>query len=143
MTAENVQAGQDITLVIGSTEVDSIQTVGEVTLGDEVAKIGEGSMVVDALGGVTSDVVQPGQITLVVAEGQGQVLASQLGEESAADGEAGQDITLAIKDADGAVRQFTLRSAWASSWTASDLSAGSSGSTIETVLIEFDDVEFE
>ncbi|MGY5130025.1 hypothetical protein [Streptomyces nigrescens] len=143
MTAENALTEQDLALVIGTTEVASVEAIGGLTVADNVVKVGKSTTVEDAFGGVTSDAVQPGQITLVVAEGQGQALASELGQAPTTDGEAAQEVTLAVKDASGAVRQVQLTRAWASSWSASDLSADSSGPAIETVQIEFNDMRIE
>ncbi|MEU3994178.1 phage tail protein [Streptomyces platensis] len=142
MTAENALTGQDLALVIGTTEVASVEAIGGLTVADEVVKVGQSATVEDVFGGVTSDAVQPGRITLVVAEGQGQALARQLGEAPTTDGEA-QEVTLAVKDADGAVRQVQLRNAWASSWSATDVSADNSAPAIETVQIEFNDMAIE
>ncbi|MDX3326940.1 MULTISPECIES: hypothetical protein [Streptomyces] len=141
MTAENMLAGQDLTLGIGSTEVDSVQAIGEITLADDVVNVGKSTTVEDAFGGVTSDVVQPGQISLVFAEGQAQALVSQLGEAPATDGQAAETVTLAIKDVSGAVHRMNFVNAWARSVSSSDSSAAGSEAAIETVLIEFDDVD--
>ncbi|MFD7019152.1 phage tail protein [Streptomyces sp. NPDC056670] len=143
MTAENVLAGQDITLVIGSTELDSVQTIAEVGLGDDVAKIGGSTTVEDAFGGVTSDVVQSGQVTLVVAAGQGQELVRQLGEAPAVDGQTGEAVSLAIKDAGGLVRRIHLTNAWASRWEGPQLGAANSGVATEQVTITYEDIEVE
>ncbi|WP_167828758.1 hypothetical protein [Streptomyces sp. MZ04] len=48
MTAENGLAGQDLTLVIGTTEMGSVETIAEVALGDDAVKIGESTTVDDA-----------------------------------------------------------------------------------------------
>ncbi|MER5540829.1 hypothetical protein [Streptomyces mirabilis] len=76
MAAEDALVGHDITLVIGTTEVESVQAIAGVTSGDDVVKAEDNTTVEDAFTGVTSS--QPGQITLVVAEEQGQELP-QLG----------------------------------------------------------------
>ncbi|MFE3527011.1 hypothetical protein ACFXOD_36655 [Streptomyces sp. NPDC059161] len=143
MAAENVQAGQDISLVIGSTEVESVQRIGEVAVGDDVAKIGESTTVKDAFGSVTSDVVQTGQVTLVVAEGQGLELVRQLGQAPPVDGQTGEAVSLAIKDADGLARRIHLSNAWASRWEGPSLGASESGPATEQVTITYEDITVE
>ncbi|AZS76133.1 hypothetical protein DDE74_39525 [Streptomyces lydicus] len=112
MTAENALTKQDLALVIGTTEVASVEAIGGLTVADNVVKVGKSTTVEDAFGGVTSEVVQPGQITLVVAEGQGQALASQLGEAPTTDGEAAQEVTLAVKDARGCLQMISGGGSW-------------------------------
>ncbi|TGB13178.1 phage tail protein [Streptomyces sp. MZ04] len=54
-----------------------------------------------------------------------------------------QNVTLAVKDAGGAVRRINLINAWASQWSSPGLEAEGSGSAIESVTITYEDITIE
>ncbi|MFF3389972.1 phage tail protein [Streptomyces sp. NPDC002669] len=137
MTIEDALTDHTFELSLGQFQVETVQSIDGLTIGQDVIEVNGSTTVQDLVGEVKPKVAQPGTITLVLPAEQAQALA-----KAAEDGTP-EPAVLQISDATGHVRRIHLTNAWASSWEGPQLGAANSGMATEAVTITYEDITIE
>ncbi|MGY5129243.1 phage tail protein [Streptomyces nigrescens] len=131
---------------LGGIQVETLQSVSGLTYGQDVVEIKQVTADGELLNRKQPGPAQTGQVTITRGMDKSRAFTDWIKttRENHDHGSARQNVTIALLDpGHNVVNRIHLVNAWASSWTAADLDAESSGAAIETVNIEFDDMVIE
>ncbi|MFE1776530.1 phage tail protein [Streptomyces sp. NPDC059008] len=133
------------TIELGAFQVETLQDVSGLTLGQDAIEIRQVSSTGEPLVREQPGARRSGEVTVTRGMDKSTVFTDWIkaGLDGDRDG-ARQNVTITVRDVDRQpVRRIHLANAWASSWTGPELDATGSGPATETVTLTYEDLSVE